>query len=152
MSYTDAEARQELLDALAEATDALAEALASLGAAYEQLDDQQADRLEEQLFRPVQRAYGRAQRTHAEFASGHGLPPREFVSPAAPAPSTGVKGFINDAITAVGGAEAELVALQDSLMPVEVGDANLRAGLSEVRELIAPFPQRARDFLRTFGR
>ncbi len=41
--------------------------VAWLGSAYEQLDDQQADRLEEQLFRPVQRAYGRAKRTHAQF-------------------------------------------------------------------------------------
>jgi hypothetical protein len=152
MAYTDAEARQQLLAALAEATDFLAEALASLGAAYEQLDERQAERLEEQLFRPVQRAYGRAQRAHSEFASGHGLPAREFAAPAALAPSAGVKGFINDAITAVGRAEAELVALQDSLMPVEFGDANLRAGLADVRELIAGFPQRARDFLRTFGR
>ena len=56
MAYTHVEARQRLLDALAEATDCLAQALESLGAAYEQLDDQQADRLEEQLFLPVQRA------------------------------------------------------------------------------------------------
>ena len=60
MSYTTVEARQQLLDALGEAIDDLARALTSLAAAYEQLDDQQADRLEEQLFRPVQRAYGRA--------------------------------------------------------------------------------------------
>ena len=58
MSYTSVEARQQLLDAFGEAADNLAHALAALGAAYEQLDDQQADRLEEQLFRPVQRAYG----------------------------------------------------------------------------------------------
>jgi hypothetical protein len=94
MSYTTVEARQQLLDALGEATDDLAHALASLGAAYEQLDDQQADRLEEQLFRPVQRAYGRAQGTHAGFARRHGLPARAFTMPSPGAPSTGVKGFI----------------------------------------------------------
>jgi hypothetical protein len=47
MPYAELEARQQLLDGLAEATDDLAAGLVSLGAAYEQLDDQQADRLEE---------------------------------------------------------------------------------------------------------
>lgn len=152
MAYTDREAREQLLDALAEATNELARALASLGEAYQQLDDRQGDRLEEELFRPVQRAYGRAARTHAEFASRHGLPSREFKSASAGVPSTGVKGFIDDAVGAVGRAEAELVALQDSLMPIEVGDESLRAGLSEVRELISAIPRRARELVRTFGR
>jgi hypothetical protein len=152
MPYTNVEARQQLLDALGEATDALAQALASLGAAYEQLDYQQADRLEEQLFRPVQHAYGRAKRTHAQFAGRHGFPDREFKTPSPGAPSTGVKGFIENAVDAIGRAETELVALQDSLMPIEVGDADLRAGLSEVRQLIDGLSQRARTFVRTFGR
>jgi hypothetical protein len=152
MSYTTVEARQQLLDALGEATDDLALALASLGAAYEQLDDQQADRLEEQLFRPVQRAYGRALSTHAGFARRHGLPIRAFTTPSPGAPSTGVKGFIENAVHAVGNAEGELVALQDSLMPIEVGDAELRAGLAEVRQLIDGLSPRARDIVRTFGR
>jgi hypothetical protein len=152
MPYANVEARQQLLDALGEATDDLSEALASLGAAYEQLDDQQADRLEQQLFHPVQRAYGRAKRTHAEFAKRRGLPGREFIMASPGAPSTGVKGFIEAAADAVGRAEAELVALQDSLMPVEVGDAELRAGLTEVRRLIDGFSPLARVFVRTFGR
>jgi hypothetical protein len=152
MSYTSVEARQQLLDALGEATDDLAHALASLGAAYEQLDDQQADRLEEQLFRPVQRAYGRAQSTYAGFARRHGLPARAFTTPSPGAPSTGVKGFIENAVHAVGHAEGELVALQDSLIGIEVGDAELRAGLTEVRQLIDGLSPRARDFVRTFGR
>ncbi len=67
MSQTDVQARQQLLDALGGATDDLAEALTSLGAAYEQLDDQQADRLEQQLFRPVQRAYGSASTRHCRL-------------------------------------------------------------------------------------
>ena len=69
MSYSEADARQQLLDALGEATDHLGRALAALGGAYEQLDDAQGERLEEQLFLPVQRAYGRARRTYLEFAS-----------------------------------------------------------------------------------
>src|SRR5438309_6111610 len=152
MSFTTVEVRQRMLDALGEATDDLALALASLGAAYEQLDDQQADRLEEQLFRPIQRAYGRAQSTHAGFARRHGLPARTFSTPSRGAPSTGVKGFIENAVHAVAHAEGELVALQDSLMPIEVGDAELRAGLAEVRQLIDGLSPRARGFVRTFGR
>lgn len=152
MPCSDVEMRQQLLDALAGAIDGLAQALASLGAAYEQLDDQQADRLEEQLFRPVQHAYGRAKRTHAEFAARHGLPGREFHAPSPGAPLRGVRGFIDTAVEAVAHAERELVALQDSLMPVEFGDAELRAGLTEVRQLIDGLSQRARGFVRTFGR
>jgi hypothetical protein len=152
MSYTDSEARQEMLDALAEAIDDLARALASLGAAYEQLDEQRADQLEEQLFRPLQRAYGRAKRTHAGFAARHGLAAREFGTPSPGAPSTGVKRFVENAVEAVYDAETELVTLQDSLMPVEVGDTELRAGLSEVRQLIDGLPQRAGVFVRAFGR
>ena len=49
---------------MAAATDQLALALASLGEAYEELDEQTADALEEQLFRPTQSAYGRLRRTH----------------------------------------------------------------------------------------
>jgi hypothetical protein len=67
-------------------------------------------------------------------------------------PSTGVQGFIQTAVDAVGAAETELVALQDSLMPIEVGDADLRAGLTEVRRLIDGFSQNARGFVRTVGR
>jgi len=152
MAYTNAEARQQLLDAIAVAIDEIADALASLGVAYEQLDDAHADDLEEQLFRPVQRAFGRAKRTYASFAERHRLTVREFATPTVRAPSTGVKGLIENAVAAVGRAEMELVALQDSLMPIEVGDAELRAGLSEVRELIGGLSGRARAFVRTFGR
>ncbi len=152
MPYSNVEARQQLLDALAEATDHLARALSALGEAYDQLDEQQGDRLEEQLFRPIQHAYGRAKRTHAEFAARHGLPVREFTTPSPGAPSTGVKGLIETAVDSVSRAEAELVALQDSLMPIEVGDPELRTGLTEVRRLIDGLSQSARAFVRTFGR
>ena len=75
MAYVTSEARQQLLDEVAQAIDRLAIALAALGAAYEALDEQAGDRLEEALFRPVQAAYGRAKRTHAGFAERHGSPP-----------------------------------------------------------------------------
>lgn len=152
MSYTNVQARQQMLDALAVATEQLARAVAALSAAYEQLDEQQGDVLEAQLFRPVQRAYGRAQRTHSEFADRHGIDRRQFTIPVAEAPSTGTRGYIEHALDAVSAAEQELVSLQDSLMPIEVGDPELRAGLTDVRQLIAPIPLRGRELLRVLGR
>ena len=76
MSYIAREARQELLETVAGAAEEIGAALALVEVAYERLDESSADRLEEQLFRPVQRAYGRAQRTHSGFAERHGLEAR----------------------------------------------------------------------------
>ena len=152
MAYDSAQARVELLDEVGDATDDLAEALAALGEAFEALDDYNAERLEEQLFRPVQMAYGRARRTHSEFAGRHGLPNRSF-APAPPGhPSQGVKGFIDAAVSGVVRADARISQLQDSMRPVEVGDAELRAGLAEVRELVGALRGRARELVRTLGR
>jgi len=152
VATADVQARKDLLNAIAGAIDALGGALASLGAAYEQLDEQQADRLEDQLFRPLQRGYGRAKRTHAEFAARHGLAGRDFRAATPGVASTGVKGFIENAVEDVEQAEHDLVSLQDSLTPVEYGDPELRAGLAEVRQAIAAFAAHAHAFLRTFGR
>ena len=152
MAYVAAEARQELLDALAAATEDIGVALGALGDAYEQLDDVSADQLEEALFGPVQAAYGRAKRTHTEFADRHGLPRHAFASPASGAPSRGVKGFLDQAVEAVARADGALAALQDSMMPVEVGDAELRAGLSEVRRRLDGVSTHARQFVSRFGR
>ena len=152
MAYVSAEARQELLDTIADAIDELGVALAALGEAYEQLDERSADTLEEQLFRPVQAAYGRAQRTHAGFAQRFGLNARGFEPAVRGVPSTGVKGFVADAVAAVAQADADLAELQDSMMPVEVGDAELRSGVADVRELLSELSGRADALLRTFGR
>ncbi len=145
-------ARQEMLRVVAGAVDDLAIALAALGEAYEGLDETTADRLEEQLFRPVQLAYGRAQRTHDGFAARHGLAGRTF-APAAPGhPSQGVRGFLDATLSAVARADHTLGELQDSLMPIEIGDEELRSGLSEVRRGIGDLPVRTRQFVRTLGR
>jgi hypothetical protein len=152
MSYTTAEARQQLLDTVAAATEEIAFALAALGEAYEQLDERSAENLERELFRPVQLAYGRAQRTYLEFAERQGLASRTF-QPASPgAPSRGVKGFLDSAVEAVASADGALATLQDSMLPVEVGDADLRAGLQQVRELLGGLSGRARELVRTLGR
>jgi hypothetical protein len=152
MAYRAADARQQLLDDVAEATNQIGLALAALGEAYEQLDEYNADKLEEELFRAVQVAYGRAKRTHTEFAQRHGLPTRTFESASPGLSSQGVKGFLEIAVDAVGAADRGLATLQDSMLPVEVGDAELRAGLMEVRELLGGIRERARELVRTLGR
>ena len=152
MAYVTAEAQQDLLDTVADAIDELAVALAALGAAYEQLDEQTGDRLEAELFRPVQVAYGRAQRTHTGFAERHGLPTRTW-TPAQPGhPSQGVKGFIESALESAAAADLELSTLQDSMRPVEVGDPELRAGLADVREQLSGLRSQGRRFVSLFGR
>ena len=128
MAYSTAEARQQLLD------------------------EHTADRLEEELFRPVQVAYGRAQRTHAGFAERHGLPGRTFEPSTAGRASQGARSFLDAAVEAVEEADHLLVEIQDSMMPVEVGDAQLRAGLAEARELVEPLEERAHALVRVLGR
>jgi hypothetical protein len=152
VAYTSAEARQELVDALAEAIEHIGLALADLGAAYEQLDEHNAEILETELFAPVQRAYGRAKRVHATFAASHGLTSRAFEAPSPGVPSTGVHGFIDGAVRSVAEADSALSELQDSSLPTEVGDPELRAALTEVRELLGGVRPRARELERTLGR
>jgi hypothetical protein len=149
---TTLEGRKQLLDAVALAAEALGYAVGSLGAAYEQLDEARADELEDELFRPVQRAYGRARRTYTGFAARHGLEARALQERPPGLPSTGVKGFIENAAGAVSRADAELAELQDSLLPIEVGDAQVRKELAELRELIGGFAQRSRKLVGTIGR
>ncbi len=152
VAYTTAEGRDELLERLAEATDAIGVALAAIGEAYEQLDEYTSERLEQELFRPIQAAYGKAKRTHSEFAGRYELQARSFTAQPAGAPSVGAKGFIDHAIEATDRADLILIELQDSMLPVEVGDAQLRAGIAEVRELIGPLRTRARELVRRLGR
>lgn len=150
--YDTAEARADLLAEIARAIDALAGAVAALGEAYELLDEASADRLEAELFAPIQAAYGRAQRTHAGFAQRAGLQPASF-APAVPGhPSQGAAGFVAAALEGVASADGILAELQDSMLLVDVGDRELRAGVSEVRQLLGDVPARGRAFQRTFGR
>ena len=150
---TDAEVRQGLLDGIGEAIDELGTALAALGAAYELLDERSADRLEEELFGPVQKAYGRAKRTYADFAARHGLAgARRSSSPAPRRARATCARFLDRAVEAVDESEEILVELQDSGRPVEYGDPELRAGLAGVRELVSNVRASARQFTRTLGR
>ncbi len=152
MSFSAADGRRQLLDTLAEAIEELGVTMAALGEAYELVDERTADRLEDQLFRPAQLAFGRATRLHAEFAARSGLEGRTFAPAMRGAPSHGAKGFVEDAADYAAQADETLATLQDSMLPVEVGDPELRAGLAEVRVGLVEVERHARDFLRTFGR
>jgi hypothetical protein len=152
MTYVTSEARQELLETIGQAIDEINVALAALGAAYEALDERSGDRLEEQLFRPTQAAYAKAKRTHAGFAQRYSLQGRDFASASSGLPSQGVKGFLENAREALEEADGILSELQDSMMPVEVGDPELRAGLADVRETLAPLPAAAERASSLFGR
>jgi len=152
MTYITSEARQDMLDDIGRAVDELAVALAELGGAYEQLDEPTGDRLEELLFRPVQVAYGRAKRTYTSFGERYDLRTRAL-TPAEPgAPSHGVRVLVERALDAGLAAEEILTEIQDSMMPVEVGDQELRAGLADVREHLGGLQRGTQELLRTLGR
>jgi hypothetical protein len=153
MTTGTAALRQQLLDEIGASADAIATALAGLGDAYEQLDDDSADRLEETLFRPAQVAYGRIKRTHTDFAERHGLPVRAFrAATTGDGAPRGAAEQLERAMEAVEEADGVLVDLQDSMLPVEVGDPELRAGVAEVRRLLDGLANPARDFQRRLGR
>ena len=148
---SDAERRQEILDTLAGATDRIALAIAALGEAYDHLDEHTADRLEADLFRPAQAAYGLAQRTHASFAERHRLTSPPFTpahTPAAHEPRTPILA----AADALAEADAQLAELQDSMLPVEYGDQALREGLAEIRRHLNAGRRGSQDIVRTLGR
>ena len=152
MAYTTLEARQELLDTVAQAADMLGLAAACLAEAYEQLDEYNGDRLEAECYRPVQLDYGRAKRTHTVFAGRHGLEAAVFAEQPTGLPSQGATGFITGAVEAVAAADRTLAELQDSMLPVEAGDEELRAGLAGVRDRMSGVTGDAREFTRTLGR
>ena len=152
MTVSTAEARGRILADLAAAIAQLGFGTACIGEAYEQLDDATAERLEGDLFRPLQRAVGRAKRTQSGFAQRFGLEAPSLATATPGVASQGVKTFITRAVTAAGEADRRIAELQDSMLPIEAGDPELRAGLAEVREQLAGVPAASESFLRTFGR
>ena len=152
MGYTQTEGRHQILDGLVVSIDEIGVALSAVTAAYELLDDQSAQRLEERVFGPIQRAYGRAKRTHAEFAARGGITAQRFGAPA-PAPgSLKAPELIKQAAQASVAADRALAGVQDEQALVEVGDVELRRGIAEVRESLAGVPRGAAELLRTLGR
>jgi hypothetical protein len=152
MTYIAAEARQRLLDTIGEAADELGAALGALTEAYELLDDDSADRMEEALFQPVQAAFGRAQRTHAGFAERHNMTGRTFAAESRLNATRGARTLIEAALEALNEAELILTELQDSMLPVEVGDPELRTGLAEVRQAMSSAGDAGHRFIGLMGR
>lgn len=152
MSYTSAEGHRELLEATAEAADAIGVALAALGEAYELVDDDTADRLEAELFGPAQAAYGRMKRGHADFAARCGVAASAFGVAEPGAHEAAPAGYVERAIEAAQHADDILSELQDSLLPVEVGDPELRAAIADVRMRLGEVPAHGHELLRTLGR
>jgi hypothetical protein len=151
MGYTTEEGRTQILDDAAGAVEQLSIAVAALGEAYEHLDEQAGDRMETAIFRPLQGAYGQLKRTLGEFAQRAALPGREFPSASPPAPED-PRASLEHAADAIQAADEILAELQDTLLPVEVGDQQLRGGLSGTRTAIASLPDACDQFIRTLGR
>jgi hypothetical protein len=151
MGYTNEEGRTQILDDAGAAIDQLSIAIAELGEAYEHLDEAAGERMETQIFRPLQGAYGQLKRTHSEFAQRSGLPVRTFAAAPPPAPED-PRVSLEHAADAIQTADELISELQDSLLPVEVGDQQLRSGLSGTRSTIAQLPERCDEFVRTLGR
>jgi hypothetical protein len=152
VSYTNAEGRERIVQELGAAADQIALALDYLSEAYEQVDENFADRLEAQLFSPVQAAYARARRTGSEFVGRHGLDDADGTGSSAGARPHGAAALIEAAGQSIEQADQWIAELQDSMLPVEVGDQQLRAGLSETRELLTSLPVRTHEIVRTLGR
>jgi len=152
VAFTTAEARDRIIGDLEAAEEELGLAVASLGEAFELLPEGSADRLEGELFRPVQKAYAQTKRTRVGFAQRVSRDTDEPETRPLGPPSQGAKGFVEQAVASSAQADLILSELQDSMMPVEGGDAELRAALSEIRELLGPVRTSARAFLGTLGR
>jgi hypothetical protein len=151
MSFTAQSGRLQILEDVAGAAEELGNALGWLGEAYEHLDEQAAERMESVLFRPLQSAYGQLKRTYAEFAQRYDLDTQDF--PVAPPPlPDDPRRLFERAAEAIQSGDETLSALQDSLLPVEVGDEELRAGLSRVRVLISPLPAASSRLVSLLGR
>lgn len=151
MSYTNDSGRRQIVEDASAAVPAIAGAIAMLTEVYEQLDEPTADRLEATVFKPLQSGYGLLRRTLTDFAVRYGMRPPAFAASNAALP-TDPRTALERVADAAIDADAIIADLQDTLLPVEVGDAELRAGLSGVRTAIARVPGSCSDLIRVFGR
>jgi len=152
VAITSSEARQQILDELAEAIEQIGFAAGRLGEAYEALSVGAADRLEAELYMPVQKAFGRGKRAYTQYADRSGLSAHGFSPPPLGVPHDGARGWIAQAVEAAATADHQISDLQDSELAIEFGDPELRAGLSETRELLGRLPGAATNFMRSLGR
>jgi len=152
MAITQAEARQRIIDDLGAAEGRIGHALSVIGLAYEELTTAPADRLEEMIYRPVQKAYGRCKRTRSQFAERVGIDAVR-IDPASPGlRSQGARALVELGVAEAGDGDRLIAELQDTMLPVESGDPELRAGLAEARAHLTGLATASREFLRTLGR
>ncbi len=151
MSYTSESGRMQILDDTAAAVTELDIAIEQLGEAYDHLDEHLADVLEADVFRPLQAAYGQLRRTQTEFAARYELTARDPAATTLPPPSD-PRVALEAAADAIENADGILSDLQDTMLPVEVGDRELRTGLSSVRQLLDPLPGACDHLIGTVGR
>ena len=151
MSYTTDSGRRQIIDDALVAAHDLNDALAELTEAYDLLDEHAADEMEARLFKPTQAALGLLKRTLSEFATRYGLPQPVVRDGNQPNPAD-PHITLERVADLVAGADDGLAQLQDTLLPVEVGDATLRDGLRRTRELIDRVPSGAEALLRHLGR
>ena len=152
MPISTREARERIVGDLGSAAEQLALGVACLGEAYEQLSVMAADRMETELYGPMQRAYGRTKRTRSQFADRVAIGVEQPPEPEPGRASQGARAFVERAAGAATQADGLIADLQDTGYAIDVGDAELRAGLAEIRDLLGPVPAAARAFLRTLGR
>jgi hypothetical protein len=151
MSYTNASGRQRILDDCGSALVPLDVALAELGEAYDHFDEHTADRFEAELFKPLQAAYSAVAHARGGFAARYGF----TVEQPPPPPMPGLRDprvALANAATSIRDADDVLAELQDSMLPVEVGDVELRNDLARSRRLLDPLPAACRSLSRSFGR
>ena len=135
------------------AADRLNSALGLLGAAYELLDERAAEQLEDELFGPVQHAYGRLRRTYSEFAARHGLPAREFPPAPEAAPGHGVHALIDDAIAEMArGRQPSWARSRTRCCRSRWGTGSCATASPRPAPGSRSVPDGARRLLRTFGR
>jgi hypothetical protein len=151
MAYTTEEGRNQILDDSVAAVNDLAQALGALGDVYDLLPEQEADELEIHIFAPLQKAYGLLKRAHTEFAQRSGLTPRYF-NDVEQGPVEEARDTVERVADLIQGADDAIAELQDTLLPVEVGDRELRDALSGTRELLAHLPGNCDEFVSRHGR
>jgi len=153
MTYTAHEGHERILVDGAGAAACLLGAIEALGNAYEELDEHAADDLEAKLYGPTGSAAKTLLGSIGAFAQRSG---ETFERPVAKHFPGGreahAKEHVDAAVAFIREADEILAELQDSLLPVEVGDEQLREGLASTRRTIAPLPQAARELERTLGR
>ena len=124
MSYTTADGRRQVLDALAAAADQLGNAVAYLGGPTNSSTTMPPSAWRSSCSaRCSSRTAGRGACT-ASSRSATTSPARSFEAQQPHMRANDARGLIDSAVEAVARADGGLGGLQDSMLPIEVGDAS----------------------------